>query len=296
MKTILVISVVSLSLFQRCSASSSLIPSGISDSCNSYLTALNENTSLSSCTSALITASADYGPDADGLTSPSSSAVKSALDTLCSASTCSAGTLRTELTYFYSNCSDELTSSLNSDVLTLYDVVYGILPLKETLCTQDDDGSYCALESSDAFSALTESVSSGSLSETLSRRADSDITPDTEVISDSNLAFLFLTANLTESTLCTTCTRQVLTTWIQFESDTLYAPGISSSSMLSGQTALYNGVVETCGSSFLSGAVAAAGGLSQGSSSSGTVINASTSARTAVVAAVLAGVFLLSIV
>lgn len=55
-----------------------------------------------------------------------------------------------------------------------------------------------------------------------------------------------------------------MASFIDFESVALYASGLSHSSLFGGQTDLYNNVTSKCGSNFLNGAVAAAGGLSQG--------------------------------
>ena len=49
-----------------------------------------------------------------------------------------------------------------------------------------------------------------------------------------------------------------------FESAIPYAPGLGHGPLMSGQTQLYLAVQNTCGATFLSGAVQAAGGLSGG--------------------------------
>jgi len=55
-----------------------------------------------------------------------------------------------------------------------------------------------------------------------------------------------------------------MTSYISWESDVPYGPGLSSSTLLAGQTPLYQDIISTCGKSFLSSAVTAAGGISGG--------------------------------
>lgn len=96
----------------------------------------------------------------------------------------------------------------------------------------------------------------------LSRRSSSPaLTPNMTTFGSSNIAFLLISPDLPSSTLCTPCTRNVLTSYINFESSVPYAPGLPSSQLFPGQSDLYNAVQRTCGASFLSGAVQAAGGL-----------------------------------
>lgn len=52
--------------------------------------------------------------------------------------------------------------------------------------------------------------------------------------------------------------------YIEFETNVPYAPGLANSLLLGGQPDLYNAVQNTCGKNFFSGAVQAAGGLASG--------------------------------
>jgi len=106
----------------------------------------------------------------------------------------------------------------------------------------------------------------------LKRRADaSAIVPNITTYHDTNLPFLFFTPSLDATTLCTACSRNVLTAYINFESNDPYAPGLSQSLLLDTQSDLYSAIQQKCPSGFLSGAVQAAGGLSGGILSSGAV-------------------------
>jgi len=51
---------------------------------------------------------------------------------------------------------------------------------------------------------------------------------------------------------------------MQFETSVPYSPGISHSLLLGSQAALYNGINQTCGQSFLNGNAQAAGGALAG--------------------------------
>ncbi|EMD34898.1 hypothetical protein CERSUDRAFT_157622 [Gelatoporia subvermispora B] len=274
----IVAALVSVALAQ--SASPSLIPTGISSGCSSFLTTLNQDSSLSNCTTPIIQATSAFGAGADTTSTPSSSDVSSALSTLCGSSTCDSSTIRSTLADFYSACAAELTSSLNQDVLRTYDVLYSLAPLSEAICAKDDSGSYCvsslgssstspapsATELESVAQNLWVSASSGSSDSSNTRRDQTPmaVVPNVTTYEANNLVFLFLNANLTEAQLCTPCARNIITSYISFESSTPYGPGLGSSQLLGGQSTLYEAVQSICGASFLSGAVQAAGGLSGG--------------------------------
>jgi hypothetical protein len=98
-------------------------------------------------------------------------------------------------------------------------------------------------------------------------RRDAAIVPDMNAITATNSQFLFFTPNLSAAQLCVTCLRQVLTAYINFESNIPFSYGINNSVLLGAQSALYNAVQSECPANFLNGAVKAAGGLSGSSSS-----------------------------
>jgi uncharacterized membrane-anchored protein YitT (DUF2179 family) len=97
------------------------------------------------------------------------------------------------------------------------------------------------------------------------------IVPNMTTYHDTNLPFLFFSPTQDATTLCTACSRNVLTAYINFESDVPYAPGLNQSQLLDTQSALYNAIQSKCPSGFLNGAVQAAGGLSGGAFTSGAV-------------------------
>ncbi|KII90083.1 hypothetical protein PLICRDRAFT_138521 [Plicaturopsis crispa FD-325 SS-3] len=294
---------------------SPLIPSGISSGCTTFLKSLNSDTSLSGCTAPLIAATSSYSPG-NATTNATAAAIKSSLGGLCSAtSSCDQSTLRTKLANFYSACSAELTSSPNQDVLAMYDVIYAITPLSQAVCAKDDSGNYCATQIASTTSSSAASgpsgvsndlavggstgpdlsavqkylvVSPGSSKKRASTAAQA-LMPNTTTFAASNLLFMFLQPSLDSAALCTSCTRSILTSYINWESSAPYAPGLSNSPMLKGQSDLYKGIQSTCGTNFLSGAVQAAGGLGTGDSSSG-------AAPTAKVASAALGVVALGFV
>ncbi|KAJ6492933.1 hypothetical protein C8R47DRAFT_1185179 [Mycena vitilis] len=245
------------------------IPSGISAACTTYLTGLNTDTDLTPCTSALMTATSAFGPG--GSSSASKADISTALTSICSTSTtdtCSQSLLTGKLAAFYAACGPELTSSPSTEVKTIYDTMYALQPLLQAVCSKDDAGAWCATQ---ANASTADATLSPAVKATNARRADSVTAymPNATAINENNILFMFLTAALPKDSLCTTCARNVLSAYMQFESATNYAPGLAQSMLMSGQTALYAGIVSTCGSDFLSGAVKAAGSLGQGTGSSG---------------------------
>jgi len=275
--TVLVASAVAAQAASSASASASAspasstanpyIPTSISNSCQTYLTQMNADTDLAQCTSALVAATSGYGPGGS-VTSASKSQISSTLSTVCSAgitSNCPQSLITGKLANFYTECGPELTTSPNEQVKTIYDIMFVTLPLLSAVCSKDDTGAWClsSVNTSSTDSTLSPAVK-------LSRRADSVTAymPNATTIAQNNIPFLFLSAALSKDELCTTCTRNILSSYMSFESGTNYAPGLAQSVLIPGQTALYSAVVSKCGTDFLSGAVKAAGGLGQGSSGS----------------------------
>lgn len=263
MKSVAILSVLATSVY----ASSPYIPSGISSDCSSFLSTLDSDSSLAACATPLADATSSFA----STSSPASAAaVSSALSSLCSASassSCSQSSIRSELATFYSACTAELTgSSANVDVLRMYDELYVLNPLSTAICAKDNQGNYCvnqipaAATSDSAVSSAIGSLTTSQSTLTVPNAASYDA---------SNLLFLFTQPSLNKTDLCTDCTRDVVSAYTNFMSSVPYSMGMSQSPMISGFGALYNGVVNTCGSSFLSGAVQAAGGLKNGGSSSG---------------------------
>jgi hypothetical protein len=171
-------------------------------------------------------------------------------------SACPDSLIRGKLASFYSACSAELTSSPNDKVRGLYDVLYILSPMKSAVCSKDDNGNYCVFSNNGANT-------------TANPPAATDNGLDLSGMSSSNLAFLFRTANMSSDALCTTCTRNIMSGYFNYESDSVYSPGLSNSEMLNGQTVLVGAIEKQCGANFLNGAVQAAGGIKSGGLGSG---------------------------
>ncbi|TRM63225.1 hypothetical protein BD626DRAFT_537138 [Schizophyllum amplum] len=242
---------------QTASAGSSLPTDDASKSCRKFLKSLDSDSTLSDCIAPLISASAAFAPGGSG----SSGQVQDTLETLCKADGCDASTVQGKLADFYAACSDELTSG-NEGVIEVYDAMYAISPLKTAMCSKGDNGDYCML----SMSKYADSDDVQAAQQALSSESSA---ANGTAFSAYNIPFLFLTGSVDSNYLCTTCTRNILAAYIDYESDSPYAPGLSASQLISGQMDLYSGVVGQCGSSFLSGAVQAAGGLKDDSPFSG---------------------------
>jgi len=243
---------------------------------------------MSSCTNPIIAATSQFGPGASSSSTPSAGTINAALNSICStaANSCTDQTFRSKLADFYSACTAELTTNVNSDVIRTYDVLYALTPLKQAICTKDDSGKYCVTEitapsSSTGASDSKVDIAVGSSSTpdlssvkqwlwstpSNAKRATGEtaaIIPNVTTYKQSNLLFFFLQPQMDSATLCTTCTRNVLMAYFNFERSVPYGPGLSNSPLMGGQSALYNAVNSTCGKSFFGGAVQAAGGISDG--------------------------------
>lgn len=187
-----------------------------------------------------------------------------------------------------------------------YDFLYALVPLTSAMCSRDTNGTSClsSIQSSlNTTSSSTSSTASPSeavriavdspsaaspldlvdsyLYTTISsgnaptKRAVTTVTsndttllkPNTTTFAASNLAFLFLQATTSESTLCGSCALNIMTSYVDFEGQQPYAAGIGQSPILAGQPTLYQAMSTKCGTEFLGNTVQAAGGLSSGVSS-----------------------------
>ncbi|KAG7087741.1 hypothetical protein E1B28_013684 [Marasmius oreades] len=246
----------------------------VSPTCGSFLNSLDADDSLKDCTSSLANATAAYGAAKDNSKPITKDSITSTLDSICKPNVgCSDTVMKAKLSQFYANCGPELTTNNNNDVIELYDTVYSYIPLKQSICTKDDSGTYCVLKTSNVVQSQPTVLTKlqqylwNTGPSALSKRADS-AAPNMSTLSTTNTAFLLLSASLDYNTLCTSCTRNIMTKYMSWQSDSLYAPGLQASLLLSGETTLYEGITKTCGPQFMSSSVQAAGGLGKGSSSS----------------------------
>jgi len=250
LKSLTVISLVVTALAQ------SSIPTGISSQCSTFLTALNTDSDLAKCSAALSGALSGFPPAANG--TASASTVNSTLTNLCSDSTtssCSSQTLAAKISYFSANCTAELTTNPVDAVLKIYDMVYVLFPFKQAICSKDDSGSWCVNNAQ-----TPDGTSAQAMKDALYTEDGGNMVPNTDTFNTYNIPFILLEP--TSSNLCTPCTRNILTSYINWGSNTPYGPPLSKSVLLSGQSALFNAVQDQCGSSFMEGEVKAAGGLS----------------------------------
>jgi hypothetical protein len=255
-----------------------LIPSGISSSCSQFMNDLDNNSTLSACTTPLQAATQQFGTGG----SASQTDVTNALDTICSAATASAcpdSLLRGKLTDFYAQCSPELTTKAVPGVLNVYDVLFALSPFRTAICTKDNNDKYCILKNntSGTQSAFATVDTSQEILQHLAnspspvqRRADtSSTTPNMTTFLNNNILFDFLQPSMGSDQLCTTCTREIFNAYSNFETQVQYAPGLSQSQLLGGQMNLYKAINSTCGPDFLQTSVQAAGGISGSSLFSG---------------------------
>jgi len=154
-------------------ANTTLIPSGISSQCSTFLDQLNSDAELASCVQPLINATASFSPTSGA--NLTGSDINYTLASICkSTSGCSDATIRTWLSSFYSSCQPELTSadSYNAEVRKLYDILYVVNPLQGAVCAIDSaNQEYCVNEIIAAEKAGNSSSSSSAVSGSASASA-----------------------------------------------------------------------------------------------------------------------------
>ena len=263
------------------------LQTGLSSGCQSFISSFDTDSSFTACSRSLIEATQGFDPGQGA--SASSENVTSAIDGICAGSVSSAcpdNLIRGKLADFYSACSDELTSAPNQQIRDLYDVLYVLTPFKQAICSKDDSGNYCVLagsnsSSSDDSTSLPSQSSLNQIQKSLSyvpnngtsllSRGEDVVLANLTTFHNNNIVFLFRNENWGISGLCTTCTRNILTSHLNYQSESLYAPGLPNSQLLGGQDLLVGATEQKCGANFLNGAVQAAGGIKSGSFTSGAV-------------------------
>ncbi|CAO1630495.1 unnamed protein product [Sympodiomycopsis kandeliae] len=241
----------------------SSIPTGISTGCNSFLTTLNGDSSIKTCTAPLLSATQFYTNATKGDPDSSKDALQETLTQLCAADTgCDSSIIRQYLSQFWGQCMSEIKAK-NKDVQDVYDVLYLINPFREAICSKDDDGNYCLTTVSttatsskrkrDALAALGPQYPSAleaRQATTGQDATDSADTIDSGSFSGSNIAFLFLQPTAKKDQLCSTCAQNILASYIRFETSIPYAIGLSNSDILKGQSDLYKAGKKQCGDSW----------------------------------------------
>ncbi|ORX39169.1 hypothetical protein BD324DRAFT_618715 [Kockovaella imperatae] len=152
---------------------SSLIPANISSTCNTFLTQLNNDDSLSNCIQPLLNATVQFSPVSNVTLNEDD--INTTLGAICNTNAgCADSTIRQWLSEFYANCQAELTgqSTYSSDVRELYDVLYVANPLKAAVCSVNSaNQDYCIKDISTSEKSGNSSTSSSAASSSASASA-----------------------------------------------------------------------------------------------------------------------------
>lgn len=138
---------------------------------------------------------------ADVSANSNATSLSTSLKKLCAANGCSATTLRSKLTQFYGNCTDELNGpegSYDETVRGIYDILYVVHPLKEVVCTKDaTSGEYCVTALS---SNVTTSVANSTISSNSNATVISAIVIPNEVDTPEHVAAQYLSVQYSPET------------------------------------------------------------------------------------------------
>lgn len=97
--------------------------------------------------------------------------------------------------------------------------------------------------------------------------AETIMTPNTTTFRTTSLTYLFLQPNMSSSILCTTCTKNVMASYVAWEANNPYGTGLGASPILGAQQALWESLEDTCGGNFTEAITQLAGVLTTNSSS-----------------------------
>jgi hypothetical protein len=285
-------------------SSSSLIPTtGVSSACTSFLNTLNNDTAIQACTAPLLSATQFYTNASAAAknstaanTTSSADALTSSLSQLCASNTgCNSSLIRQYLSQFWTACDTELRAE-NSQILAIYDVLYLLNPFHQAVCTRDDTNDYCVLNiASDTATESSTTPSKRSMfdedGQIRKRQAVASSAVSGAELSSSNIAFLFLQTTSDKAVMCSSCAKNVMASYISFETSIPYAIGLANSGILGNQANLYNTMAKTCGNDFTTAINAAAGTTAfttvSGASSRATIGTAATIVVASIAAVVL---------
>lgn len=258
---------------QTASANVSAIPTDISATCQTYLSSLNSDTQLDACTKPLLAATKYYSSNStDG-----AAQLDSTLTDLCSSNTgCDQDIIRQRLVQFWQNCDTDLQNK-NTIVQAMYDNLYMITPLVNSICSKDENNDYClktiakaAATSQHASTTKSrrsldqdqddeeEEEAEETVAELAKRQSSSTdnlgglynetVTTDTP---NTNAAFLFISSSSPKSILCSRCSQNILASYIKFETSIPYAIGLRTSEILAPQSDIYKAAKTDCGRDFV---------------------------------------------
>jgi hypothetical protein len=92
------------------------------------------------------------------------------------------------------------------------------------------------------------------------------MTPNTTTYRTTSLSYLFLQPNMSAPILCTTCTKNVMASYVAWEANNPYGTGLGASPILGAQQALWESLGNTCGGNFTTAITQLAGVLTANSS------------------------------
>lgn len=141
-------------------------------------------------------------------------------------------------------------------MVPLYDALYLLTPMTQAVCAKDENGNFCAANTT---SAGTTTSGGGGAANVGQQPLGVNGLPNADAFTSKNILFLGANAALDEQDLCTTCTRNVLTSYFAFEAALPYTGGLASSPLLSAQNPLYSAIQTKCPADFLSSALNNAG-------------------------------------
>ncbi|EST07597.1 hypothetical protein PSEUBRA_002684 [Kalmanozyma brasiliensis GHG001] len=249
---------------QSAVANVSAIPSDVSSGCQTFLSTLNSDAQLNACTKPLLTATQYYASNS----TDAASQLDPTLADLCSSNTgCDADIIRQRLDQFWQACHTDLQSA-NAVVQAMYDNLYMITPLINSICSKDDTNEYCLKTIAKAAASSSRTPSRRSVEDDeeeeeapetvaqLDRRQSAATTglyneTQSTGAANTNAAFLFISSTSPKSILCSKCSQQILASYIRFETSIPYAIGLRTSAILAPQSDIYKAAKTDCGLDFV---------------------------------------------
>lgn len=112
----------------------------------------------------------------------------------------------------------------------------------------------CSNIATETANTANSTLSRRSVNEELTRRQTTSSASASNITSAalgaSNIAFLFMRSTSDKSVLCSSCAKNIMASYISFETSIPYAIGLANSNILGNQASLYNSMESTCGAEF----------------------------------------------
>lgn len=146
-----------------------------------------------------------------------------------------------------------MVTNPNDAVNAIFDSLYVVVPFSKVVCTKDQQNKYCATGTS------SNSTNYGAANAAQTPLSDSNGYPNPDAFASDNLLFLGYNSKMDATSLCTSCLKNILTTYFSHEARRPYPAGLANSPLMGVQSDLWSAVQSECPADFVTSAISNTG-------------------------------------